>query len=154
MSEVLCLGAFVAKTLLVAVEHDVIVSGLDICGEIDGLREISDVADGLSLAESASQFERRFLTHAVGDHVGTGVEEYAWAQTVLPVVIVCQTAQRGLDASEHYGDIRKELLEDFGVDDGGVFRTHVVTAVGTIGVLGAQAAVGGVLVHHRVHAAW
>ena len=71
MTEVLGLGAFVAQTLLVAVKHNVVVGGLDACGEIDGLREVSDVADGLSLAESTSELDRRFLAHAVGDHVGT-----------------------------------------------------------------------------------
>ena len=71
MPEVLGLGAFVAQTLLMVVKHNVFVGGLDACGEIDGLREVSDVADGLSLAESASEFDRRFLAHAIGNHVGT-----------------------------------------------------------------------------------
>ena len=62
-------------------------------------------------------------------------------------------AQRGLDAAEDDGDVGEELLEDLGVDDGGVLGTHVVTPVGAVGILGAQAAGGGVLVDHRVHAA-
>ena len=47
----------------------------------------------------------------------------------MPVVVVGDAAQRGLDAAEHYGDIGEEFFEDLGVDDRGVFRPHVVTAV-------------------------
>ena len=41
MAEVLGLTAFVGKTPLVAVEHDVVGSGSDIAGEVDRLRNIS-----------------------------------------------------------------------------------------------------------------
>ena len=64
------------------------------------------------------------------------------------------TTQRGLDATKHYGYIGKQLLEDFGVNDGGVLGAHVVTAIRTVGILGTQTTGGGVLVDHRVHTAW
>ena len=64
-----------------------------------------------------------------------------------------EPAHGSLDAAEDDGHVGIELLEDLRIDDGGVFRTHVVTSVGAVGILGAQAAVGGVFVHHRVHAA-
>ena len=62
-------------------------------------------------------------------------------------------AQRGLDAAEDDGHVGEELLENLRIDDGGVFWSHVVSTVGRVGILRTQAAVGGVFVHHRVHAA-
>ena len=49
MAEVLGLTAFVGKTLLVAVEHDVVGSGSDIAGEVDRLRNVAYLIDLLAL---------------------------------------------------------------------------------------------------------
>ena len=38
-------------------------------------------------------------------------------------------AQGGLDTAEDDGHVGIELFEDLRVDDGGVLRTHVVTAI-------------------------
>ena len=38
-------------------------------------------------------------------------------------------AQGGFDAAEDDGHIGIELFEDFRIDDGGVLRPHIVTAV-------------------------
>ena len=64
------------------------------------------------------------------------------------------TAQRCLYAAEYHGHIGKELFEYLGIDDGGIFRTAVVTTVRRIGILRAQTAVGGVFIDHRVHSSW
>ena len=70
VAEVLGLCTFVAETFLVAVEYDVVRRGLDIGREIDRLRQVCDVADGLTLAETTREFEGGFLAHTVGDHIG------------------------------------------------------------------------------------
>ena len=70
VAEVFGLGAFVAETFLVAVEHDVVRRRLDVGRKIDGLRQVCDVADGLTLAETTREFEGGFLAHTVGDHIG------------------------------------------------------------------------------------
>ena len=49
MTEVLGLTAFVGKTPLVAVEHDVVGSGSDIAGEVDRLRNVTYLIDLLAL---------------------------------------------------------------------------------------------------------
>ena len=61
--------------------------------------------------------------------------------------------ERGLDAAKHDGYIGEQLLQNLGIDDGGVLGPHVVATVRTIGILGAQSAGGGVLIDHRVHTA-
>ncbi len=93
------------------------------------------------------------LAEAVGDEIGARVDEYGGAQTLLPVVVVGEATHRGLDASEYYGGIGPELLEYACIDYGGVLRPLVVASVGTVGVLGAEPACGGVLIDHGVHGA-
>ena len=161
VAEVLGLRALVAKALLVAVQHDVAFGRGVTGGEIDRLGYVGGHADGAvavgrcagcGLVEAPGQLDDGLFAHAVDDDVGGSIAEDARAQTVLPVVVVGESAQRGFDAAQHDGRVGKELAQDAGVDDGGVLRSQVVTAVGTVGVLGAQTACGGVLVDHRVHA--
>ena len=158
MAEVLGLGPFVAQTLLVAVEHDIVFADATRNGvslsEVDGLRNVAYLADGCSFGQSASEFDVWFLAHAVDEQVGTRIDEDALAELFLPVVEVGESAQGGLDASEHDGHIGEELLQDAGIDDRGVLRSQVVTPIGAVGVLRAQTPIGGVLVDHRVHTAW
>ena len=140
-----------------AVEHDV-VSGdaardLVLAGEIDCLGQIVDITDRLAIGESSRQFESHLLAHAVSDHIGPSIAENTGSQLILPVVVMRQSAQRGFDASQHDWHIGEELFEDTGIDDRGIFRTHVVTPIGTIGILRAQATVGCIFVDHRVHTA-
>ena len=71
----------------------------------------------------------------------------------MPVVVVRQSSQRGLDARNHHRHIGEELLEDVGIDDGGVVGPLSGACVGGVGIVAATATVGGVVVHHRVHGA-
>ena len=62
-----------------------------------------------------------------------------------------EPAQGGFDAPDDDGHIRPKSFQDLGIDDGGVFGTHIVASVGRVGILATQALVGGIFVHHRVH---
>ena len=152
---VLGLGTFVFQAFFVAVQHDIVLADaagdVFLAGEIDGLRYVADVLDACSLFQSVSQFEGGLLAHTIGNHVGPGVAEDALPQAILPVVVVGEPAHGGLDAAQHHRHIGKELFQDLGVDDGRVFRPHVVATVGAVGIFGTQATVGGVFVDHRVH---
>ena len=64
------------------------------------------------------------------------------------------TAQRCLDASEHHRHIGIELFENLRIDDGRIFRAHVMTTVRAVCILGTQTACSGIFIHHRVHATW
>ena len=154
VTEVLSLCPLVAQTLFVAVQHDVVGGGNNVVGQVDALRHVAYVADGLALAEPARQFDGGLFAHTVGEHIGPRVDEDARPQAVLPVVVVGDASQRRLDASKDDGHIGEELLEYLRIDDGGVFRPHIVTTVWAVGVLGAQSAGSRILVNHRVHAAW
>ena len=156
MAVVLRLGPFVAQTALMAVQHDVVL--LDAAGdvglgrEIDGLRDVAHGTDGNAGVELLAYAEDRALAHAVDNQVGTRVVQDARTQTVLPIVVMRQSAQRGFNAAQHHRHTGKQLLQDAAIYDSGVLRTVVVAPVGTIGILGTQTPRGGVFVDHRVHA--
>ena len=92
------------------------------------------------------------FAHTVYNHIATAVEQNAAAQLVFPIIVVSEAPQRSLDAAQHHRHIGKQLFQDVRIDDGRIFRPHVVPSVGAVSVLGAQAAVSGVFVDHRVHA--
>ena len=70
MSEVLGLRALVAETLFMAIEDNVVGSGGDAGGEVDGLRDVADVGNGNAVRQLTGQFEGGLFAHAVGNHVG------------------------------------------------------------------------------------
>ena len=139
-----------------AVEHDVVFTDatwdIVLCREIDSLEDV--VRDLGALLQATGEFYDGLFSHAIDEQVGTRVAENAFLELILPVVVMGESAQGCLDAAKYDGHVGEELLEDLGIDDGGIFRSHVVPSVGTIGILRAQSAVGCVFVHHRVHAAW
>ena len=146
----------VAQALLMAVQHDVV--GTDAAGNVslarepDGLFDVAQVGDVLTLTESLCQFHNGLLAHAVDNEVGSAVAEDAGAQLVFPVVVVGETAQRGFDAAQYDRHVGIELLENLGIDDGGILGPHVVTTVGRVGIFGAQPSGSRIFVDHRVHA--
>ena len=67
------------------------ISGLSLRREIDGLQ---DVAGNLwALFQTTGQFYDRLFAHAIDEQVGTCIAEDTLLELVLPVVIVCQSAQ-------------------------------------------------------------
>ena len=104
------------------------------------------------LGEQVCQPDGGLLAHAVYNKVCPGVNQDAGAEPLLPVVVVHQPPQRGLDATEHHRDVGVELAQDVCIDNGGILRAQVVAAVGAVGILRAQASCRGVFVYHGVHA--
>ena len=98
-----------------------------------------------------AELSRWEFAHAIDNHVGLAVAEHTFAKALLPVVVVRDAAQRCLDSAEHHRHVGIELLEDLCVDHCWVFRSHVVSAVGTVGIFRTQPSRGGVFVHHGIH---
>ena len=151
MSEVLSLGTLVVQTLLMAVEYDVGVPGLDVLYEEYRLGQFEKVGDLTAVGQFVGYLDYRLLPHAIDDEVGTGIAEDTRAETILPVVVMSHASQRGLYAAEDDRDVRIQMFQNLRIDDGGIFRTQVVAAVRRVGVFRAQALGGGVFVDHRVH---
>ena len=95
----------------------------------------------------------RPLAHAVDQQIRLGVKEDGAAHLVVPVVVVGEAAQTGLQSADDDGGAGEGLPGPVGVDDGGPVgpQTHLVA--GTVGVGGAALLGGGVVGHHGVDVA-
>ena len=156
--EVLSLCTFVSQTLLMTVQHNVLICyatrNLFLACQINRLRHIANFLYIPSLAQSARHLYGGLFAHTIGNHVGPRVAKYALLQFIMPVVVMSNTAQRCLDAAKQYGHVRIKFLQNLGVYYSWVFRTHVVPSVRTICIFRTQTSVCCILVNHRVHASW
>ena len=150
VAEVGGLLLLVLQAFLVGVEGDVALHRADFAGKVGGLENVVQRA---SLHQAAGQFDNGLLAHAIDEQVGSAIHQDAGAHAVLPIVVVRQASHAGLDAAQKDGHVGEEPFQDLRIDDGGVFGAHVGACVGRIGIVAAQAFVGGVFVHHGVHAA-
>ena len=166
MSEVLGLAALIAQAFLVRMQHDVALllhDGLlagndlrDICYkryDVLPCRHRLPLALSYQCINALGNFRCHLLAHAVGDDVGIAFGQQAGAQAVLPIVVVTQATQRRLDASQHDERIGIELAQYTAIDDRRHIRPHSWTSVGSIGIVRTTAAIGGIVVHHRIHRA-
>ena len=106
---------------------------------------------GLAFGQQAGYLEGGALAHAVVEQVGGGVGQYAGKQTVVPIVVVRQTAHGGLYARHDDGHIGIYLFQYASVDIGGAVGTETSLSTRRVGVVVAKATGSGVVVHHTVH---
>ena len=102
--------------------------------------------------QTAAQLKRGHFSHSIDYHVRSALHQYAGLVLLFPIVIMGQSAQAGLNASQYHWHIGIKLLQNAGIDNGGVFRAHVMTSIRTIGILASETSGSSVLVHHAVHA--
>ena len=65
-----------------------------------------------------------------------------------------ESTQARFDTAKNDGYVGIEFAQNLTIDDGGVFRSHIVTPVRRVCVLAPKSASRSVFVHHRVHATW
>ncbi len=90
---------------------------------------------------------------AVQQQIGLGVDQQRRAHLVLPVVVMGNAAQRGFNAAEDHRHILVRLTAALGIGHAGPVGPLASLAACGIGVVGADLAVGGIAVDHRVHVA-
>ena len=103
IAEVLGLRAFVAQALFVGMQHDITLTTCYFVSEIERLWNVVTGADGKTVGNTTRQFNHRFLTHSINKNVGRGIAKNTRAKLVLPIVIMGESAQRGLDAAQDDG---------------------------------------------------
>ena len=154
--EVFSFFLLVAQASFMRVEHDVFLfadagwNGLLAFHHINRLGNI--VWDERILLHLLAKLCNGLFSHAIYKQIGTRFYQDALAHHVLPIIVMGETSQRSFDTSDDDGYVRPKLLQDLGIDNGGIFRAHVMTSVRRIGILATQTLVGGILVHHGVHA--
>ena len=115
--------------------------------------EIAQVADRLAGREAPGDFEDCPFPHPEDDEVGLGIEEDGAPDRVAPVVVVGQSAQRGLHAAGHHRHPGERLPRPLAVGERCPVGAAADPSVRGIGVVVADLPIGGVVVDHRVHVA-
>ena len=118
-----------------------------------GAAHIGDGLDALATRQALGDLHHRPLGVAIEQDVGGGVHQDRAADLVLPVVVVGDPAQRGLDAAEHDRHVAVGLLAALAVDQAGAIRSLAGDVARGIGIVGTDLLVRGVAVDHGVHVA-
>ncbi|OPZ04010.1 MAG: hypothetical protein BWZ09_02087 [Alphaproteobacteria bacterium ADurb.BinA305] len=115
--------------------------------------QVADLCDRLARGEAVRQRHDRALGVAEQQQVGLGIGQHRAAHLVGPVVVVRDAPEAGLDRADHDIGLGEGLAGALRVDRHGAIRAAVRRAVGGVGVIRADTAVGGVAVDHRIHVA-
>ena len=149
--EILRKGLFVLQAALVGVEE---YGAFGTAASAHPEGQLGDAAHIRRLAvrfDGARQFQHRPLPHTVAEPVGAAAHEHRRHKAVLPVVVVGEAPQRGLDAADHDRHVGIELFENTGIYADRVVRPRPRPSVGRVGVVAAQTFRRGVVIDHRVH---
>lgn len=104
-----------------------------------------------ALAEESTDFGKWFFTHAIDENVGTGIDKDRWSETILPIVVVSDTTERSLDASEKYRYVGEEHLENLCVDDRRIVGTGAGASARSICIIGTSTSGSSIMVDHGIH---
>ena len=114
---------------------------------------IGDLLHRLLGRQAMGNFHDGPLGIAIQQQVALGIDHYAAAHLVAPVVVVGNATQRSFDAPQNHRHIFERLTATLAVHDGravGPFATHVARCVG---IVTADLPVRGVAVDHGIHIA-
>ena len=153
-------GRLVGVDVLVDTARAVDLGGVDLeeaCGRgahhVGRAAHVGDLVDRLAARQAVGDLDDGTLGVAVQQQVGLAVHQHRAAHLVLPVVVVGDAAQAGLDAAQHDRHLGIGLAAALRIDQRGTVRPLAGHVAGGIGIVAAQPAVGGVAVDHRIHVA-
>ena len=153
--EVLPESGLVADALLVAAKADcrggVEPRNIALVGEEGHLPDFAQQLGVVAVAHRLGELLHNPFAHAVDQKIGAAFGQHRGLQLVVPVVVVGQAPQGGLDASDHHRNVGKQPFENLRVDRHGVVGAESRLASGGVGVVVAQTQVGRVVVDHRIH---
>ncbi len=118
-----------------------------------GAADVLHLARMLAPGDAVGDLDDGALGVAVHQKIGLGIRQHGAAHLVRPVVVMRDAAQAGLDAADDDRHVLVGLAAALGVGGHRAVGALAVLVVGGVGVVVAQAAVRGVVVHHRVHVA-
>ena len=143
-------SVFAEKEVVEEVFDPAIEISLEDAEKINPSLHIGDIAHRRFRRQTAGDLHRGALAHAVDQQVGRRVKQDGAAHLVVPVVIVGEPPQRGLQPTDNDGRIGEGLLCTVGVHDGGTVGAEAQLAAGTVQVLCPAALGHRVVGHHGV----
>src|SRR5690606_16091116 len=108
---------------------------------------------GFTCGDAVGDVDDGPLGVAVEQDVGAGIDQHGFADLVAPVIVLGDAAQAGLDAADDDGYMVVGFAAALAVDDHRAVGAFAGRGVGRVGVVVADAQVGGVAVDQRVHVA-
>ena len=115
--------------------------------------QIANAVDRLAPGQAVGQFDQRALGVAEDQQIGFRVDQHRPAHGVAPVVVVGDPAQRSLDRADHHGNLLERLAAALGIRHHGAIGPLAGFGIRRVGVVGANLAVAGVTIDHRIHVA-
>jgi hypothetical protein len=113
--------------------------------------QIENVAGAFARGHAMSQLDDGPLRIAVQQEVGPAVDQERAPDLVRPVVVVGESPQAGLDATDHDGHVWKDLPTALGVHDRRPVRAFARDTQRRVGVVTTRFLVTRVVIHERVH---
>ncbi len=118
-----------------------------------GAADVGNLRDGLATRQAVCEFDHGPLRVAVEQNVRMRIDQERAPHVVLPVVVVRDAPERGLDAAEHDRHIAVRFLAALRIHERAAVRAPAADAAGRVGVVVADFAIRRVAVDHRVHVA-
>ena len=160
MPEILSLATLVGLATLITVEHNVLIAHIYLTltaiharsrGAYDSLRQACERIKRLTAVDMLCNLYDTLLTHPIGYEVSTTINEQRRTQTVLPIIVMRQTAHRSLNASGYDGGTRKQSPEYVGVHYSRIVGTRAMTPSRGVGIVTATTTSSSVMIDHGVH---
>ncbi len=118
-----------------------------------GAAQIGDLVDRRAGREPMRDLDDLPLGVAEHEQVRLRVQQHGPAHLLAPVVEVRDAAQRRLDAADDDGHILERFARALRVHHHAAIRPLAALATRRVRIIGADALVRGVAVHHRIHVA-
>ena len=118
-----------------------------------GAAQVANRLDRLAGGDAVRQLDQRPFGIAEDQDVGLGIGQHRAPHLVRPVVVMRDAAQAGLDTPDHDIGIRIRFAGTLCIHHHRAVRAFVRLAVRRVRVVGADLALGGVAVDHRIHVA-
>ena len=115
--------------------------------------QVADILDGFAGSQTVRQVDQRPFGIAENQQIGLGIGQDGTADLVRPVIVMGDAAQRRFDAADDHRHVGIRFARALGVHGDGAVRAFIRFGIRRVGVVGADLAVGRVLVDHGIHVA-
>ncbi len=118
-----------------------------------GAAQVADRLDRLACRQAVREVDQRPFRIAVQQDIGLGIRQHRTLDLVAPVIVMRDAAQAGLDAADHDGGVRIGFARALRIHHHRAVGPLVRFGIRGVRVFGADLAVGGIPVDHRIHVA-
>ena len=134
-------------------DGDVLKAAVRVLGGVGSSGNVGQRTRRLACGQAAGDLPGGPLPHAIDQQVRPRVKKDGAADRIIPVVVVGEPPQAGLQSADDHRRVRERFPGPVGVDDGGPVGAQAHFVPGAVGVGGAAFFGGSVVGHHGVDVA-